>query len=148
MGYLSAVALRQAVQAQLVADLTGYKRSIYPFDLFPAAGRPAEHKAFAVGLGDTVPYVATDRQRPNYGTPVQTDVQIAYTLRLRADNLVADYHTALTAEQQIVESVFNTTNASLMALTLLRCSRSVELEGNLYRGLVEVRAYHRLQMRD
>ena len=148
MGYLSAVELRQAVQAQLVTDLTGYKRSIYPFDLFPAAGRPFEHKAFAVGLGDTVPYVGTDRQRPNYGTPAQTSVIVAYTYRLRADNLVADYDTALTAEQTIIQSVFNTSNSSIMALTFLRSSRTVDSEGTLYRGSVEVRAYHRLQMRE
>ena len=148
MPYLSAVGLRQAVQAQLVSDLTGWKRSIYPFDLFPAAGRPTEHKAFAVGLADTVPSVGTDRQRPNYGTPCMTTVQIAYTLRLRADNLVSDYDTALTTEQDIVQSVFSTSNDGLISLTLLSCSRTVTEEGNLYQGLVEIRAHHRLQMKD
>ena len=69
------------------------------------------------------------------------DEDLVLDLRLNYLNQFVDHFI-------IVESVFNTTDSSLMALTLLRCSRSVELEGNLYRGLVEVRAYHRLQMRD
>lgn len=146
MGYLSAVALRQAVQAQVAATLTGYKRSIYPFDLFPAMGRAFEHKAFAVGLGDTLPYVPADRQRKTYGTPATTDVTVSYTYRLRADNLVADYDTALTAEQQVIQAAIGTTNAGLMAITFVSASRTVVGEGTVYRGDVVLRAYHRLQL--
>lgn len=148
MGYLAAVTLRQAVQAQLVADLTGYKRSIYPYDLFPAAGRPFEHKAFAVGLSDTTSYVSTDRQRPSLGTPAQCDILIGYTYRLRADNLVADYDTALTAEQDIIQSAMSTANTSLVSLTFVSASRTVEGEGTVYQGTIQIRATFRLQLQD
>ena len=146
MGYLSATGLRQAVQAQCVSDLTGWKRSIYPWDLFPAMGRPLEHKAFAVGVGDTSPYVPEDRQRPTYGTPATIDVTVSYTMRLRADALVSDYDAALTAEAEIIQSAMSTSNAGLMAITFVSAARNVIGEGTVYRGDLVFRCYFRLQL--
>lgn len=146
MGYLSAVGLRQAIQAQCVADLTGWKRSIYPWDMFPAMGRPFEHKAFAVGIGTTNSYVSDDRQRRTYGTPVTSEITVSFTMRIRADNLVSDYDTALTQEASVIEAAMGTTNAGLMAITFVSASREVVGEGTVYRGDTVFRCYHRLQL--
>jgi hypothetical protein len=114
--------------------------------MFPAMGRPFEHKAFAVGVGETLPYVADDRQRPTYGTPATTEVTVSYTMRLRADNLVSDYDAALTQEASVIQAAIATTNAGLMAITFVSASREVVGEGTVYRGDIVLRCYHRLQL--
>ena len=148
MSYLTPVSLRQAVESTLTSSLSGFTKSRYCFDIFPGSSRTLEHKSFAVGLGDTNLYTPRDRQKPDLGVPVTTDVLIAYTYRLRGDAMVADYDAGMTLEADVLRAALTTSNSGLFSLTFISANRQVDGEGTVILVTLTLRAAFRLQLAD
>jgi|TARA_R100000084_G_scaffold90772_1_gene44752 hypothetical protein len=148
MGYLTTSALKQAFEAALASSLTGYHISRYPHELFPldSDSRPLEHKAFCVGVLDTVTYVDRARQRPTLGNVVATGLEVSVAYRLRADAMVADYNAGLAAEAELLKAVFAVSNSSLISITFNSTSRQVVGEGTVFSSTSNFRCVHRLQL--
>ena len=146
--YLTPVQIRQAYETAVGSALTGYRISLFPYDLFGEASRPQDHRTYSVGISASELYVTTDRQRRPNGVPIVTDVFVAFSLRMRADNLQADYDTALGVEADVIKACAGVTSNGFISSTFVRAERSVLPEGILYRGDITWRCVSRLALED
>lgn len=99
--------------------VAGYSATT-PWDLFDERG--IRHKAFAVGLLDTLP-APSHRQGTAQGVLSTTTLEVVWCHLLRADQRVADYSTAVGDEVAFLQGLrdgFDETNVEPPQLVRLR----------------------------
>lgn len=147
---LSVSAIRSRVQAQVTADMTGWRASKFAIDLFGRSSRQTKHKSFAIGVGGSEPSPLLQRQRLADGVRVDTSLMVRFAYRVRVDNQLTDYDSALDGEQSIIQAVLATSRTDLhIELGNIATRQVVQEPGTsvaYFLGEVVFRASHRLAL--
>lgn len=145
--------IRQRIAAGVATGLTdaGWRESPLVVDLFGHDARTIGHLVFAVGVLGTAPH-ALDRQSSRGGAAVRgavaaTGVVVRWAHRLRSDAHVADYDSALVAQEALVAAVLAVDADPELGIRLLALRRPEVLgDGTYVLGTVEFEVIHRLRL--
>lgn len=145
MGSAAPATVQGTIEAALVAALGSltppWQLSRLTWHQFPGADPLAvEALAFAVGLeaSSAVPPGRQSRGAADH-TPVETEVGVRFTSRIRPDAAVEDYRVALEREAVLVRSCLGIQQAPL---TWRGVERSVVADGTLFLGDLRFSCYH------
>jgi len=146
MAVLSVAGVRQRVQDRITTVLggQGWRHSRFVPDLFGQDTDQINPRVFAVQVGSTDP--VGDRQRIQVGTVVRTQLIVRFAWRLRADNQLTDYDTALDAEEDVIAAVMSTDNTNLHIELDTIPQRTVFDDGSLFLGEIQFLTQHRLPL--
>lgn len=135
--------LREKIETALIATLgvlsPPWQVSRLAYDSFPGADPDeVEALAFAVGLRGSVAADPGRQSRTVGHVPMATAIGLRFSSKLRADNHVADYGTALGREQLLVVAAA----AITVPLVIESIDRRVVGDGTLYVGDLQLRTLH------
>ena len=133
--------LRATVLAALEA-VSGWTESRHAPELFGRDSDNMMHKAFVVGVPETVPHSREGRQVAAQGMYAESVVEVQWAYRLRGDAQSTDYSAALDAELVVVATVKGVADANVM---VERLSRRAVAEGWVL-GVSRFRVLHRYRL--
>lgn len=140
--------LRQAIATAITTDLggDGWIESRVQFDLYGADTDNLLPRSFAIGLPETT---FVDPRRRNIvkqanepGMLVQTRVQVAWALRIRADGQVADYAGALADELLVLQAIASTDPDGIGPIVPERVTRRAAGDGTWLVSVAEYTIRH------
>lgn len=131
--------VRSTISAAIVGGPQGWVLSKWTADQFGSDSDTVLPHAYAVGISDTSVHQPEGRQRASEGLRnVESTAVVSWAHRIRGDNQVADYDSALDAEQDLVKRIKTITNLHIF---FEQFSRRAGPEGYLL-GQVRLRVVH------
>ena len=112
MARLSPTTIRARVASTIAGALTGWTESRYAPPTFGRDTASILHLSYSVETPTTTSQ-GVDRQQRAKGTIANTEVVARMAYRLRSDNQVADYGSAMTAESSLLKAVLGTSLVDL-----------------------------------
>jgi len=133
---ISPATIRARIAAEISSDLTSFNESRWSVDLFGSDAQHVLHQSFAVGLGSSSVLQAA-RNRRHGGALASTQIVVRFAHRVRADNQVSDYDSALGSELSIIAAVLSTSLVDIVGLEFKSVqSRTVVPSGDWFLGSV------------
>lgn len=148
MTIFEAGALRERLATQIL-ELEGWRQSRFVAELFAADPRAEQHQTFAIGLPTGTPDSDVESSRTRrgpLGALTKMRVLVRWAYRLRADNQVEDYQSALDAETALRVKVLGIPRADGVHLAWSDSSRRVVPGGDLLIGDLLFDATHRVSI--
>lgn len=97
--------------ATAIQAISGMNLSPLPYEAFGRNTNSIAHKAFAVGIGGST--ARDDRQRPNEGAMLDTDLNVIMAYRIRPLDQLPDVDGGLDLENDIVTALLDRTDSNL-----------------------------------
>jgi hypothetical protein len=146
---LSVSDVRERVAAAVLAisSPAGWRESPMPPGMGPADPGRFAHLAFSVWVPSTDFAAPGDSSRIQRGAPgglVRTNLRIRWTYRLRADNAVADYDSALDAEATAVKAVTGVSALGGLHIAIVGTAREVVGDGTWLLCEINATATHQI----
>lgn len=141
---LAVSVVRQRIAAAIGVELgADWREDVWaPETMLSTGTRPGRHKVYSVSVDRSGPTPPTARQRRPDGVGTHTALSIRFAYRLRADSQVDDYDAALDAEAAVIKGAMSTTGTDGPRVTWTQSTRQIAGDGTVYRGLVQIDAWH------
>ena len=115
--------IRQAIAAKIL-EISGFKQTTSTPDLFLRTQDTIAHKAFAVGLSNSLGM--TERQRRSVGVYVETPITVIFAYQLRPmDRYPTDYDLSLDTEELVINKVLEAYTNKAFTIRYLSSLREV-----------------------
>ena len=144
---VSEVRSRVAAAVLAIAPSGTWRESPMPPGMGPADPGRFAHLAFSVWTPATdfaAPGDSSRIQRGTTGGLVRTNLRIRWTYRLRADNAVADYDSALAAEAAAVKAVTGVSALGGLHIAIVGTAREVVGDGTWLLCEINATATHQI----